>query len=328
MDKAYPGDDVVDAMGPDFYDGEQVLYNQNQPLPPQWAGVWNNFVLANDPTNNLDGLPWWKDFAAQHNKPLALPQWGLEVGGDNTYFIQAVHDWIYKHNVLFSIYYDTTGLTSAKLSPPTSYPNASALYLKLFGGSGSPVTPPPPSPTGSSPQSSNSANSGPQSSATSSINSSKSSTGATGSTAQASKKLSLPANIDINTVKSVEYELDGKLIATLTQKPFTYNIDESKLASGCHTILTIAHLTDGSIKKSTQSFCLYHTAGHKTNKWWWLLTVPFVGGGAAGIWLYLRKMKQHKQIIKDDNTNVIVPGQVSQPIIDSVDLNKDKVDLT
>jgi hypothetical protein len=69
---AYPGDDVVDIIGVDMYDG--------------WA--W-------DP-NALRALNYTRDMAIRHGKQMSIPEWGLyqEVNGDNPAFIHAMADWI------------------------------------------------------------------------------------------------------------------------------------------------------------------------------------------------------------------------------------------
>ncbi len=88
---AYPGDQWVDHIAVDFYDG---WYNQGfspggqQPSQAQRDAVWLDIL------NGPRGLIFWRDFAAQHHKQMSFPEWGVETwpysgdglihgGGDN-----------------------------------------------------------------------------------------------------------------------------------------------------------------------------------------------------------------------------------------------------
>src|SRR5262249_45825770 len=97
---AYPGDQWVDHIAIDFYDG---WYNQGfspggtQPSQAQRDAVWLDIL------NGPRGLIFWRDFAAQHHKQMSFPEWGVETwaysgdglihgGGDNASFIQRAYD--------------------------------------------------------------------------------------------------------------------------------------------------------------------------------------------------------------------------------------------
>lgn len=97
----YPGDDVVDVVGCDFYDAWSTKVRDN-------AGMQD--ALAPEAGPGLDDLV---AFASSHNKRFALPEWGLtsadEHGsGDNPFFIQAMYDFFYAHrkNLAFENYFD------------------------------------------------------------------------------------------------------------------------------------------------------------------------------------------------------------------------------
>ena len=60
----YPGDAYVDIVALDVYDEEWASY-------PGAAAEWNNMLTQ------ADGLDWLASFGATHNKPLAIPEWGL-----------------------------------------------------------------------------------------------------------------------------------------------------------------------------------------------------------------------------------------------------------
>lgn len=72
---AWPGDEYVDAAGPDIYD-------------------WNLDPAATSDTGEPNGIDAWIDFVVnEHNTPFAMPEWGLNVrdgGGDNPEFIQTI----------------------------------------------------------------------------------------------------------------------------------------------------------------------------------------------------------------------------------------------
>jgi len=89
---AYPGDKYVDIVGVDIYDYSWSWY----PAP---EGVSLNQARQNAvayAVNGPRGLAYWSNFALEHSKPLALPEWGLSWrydghgGGDNVRFVEAV----------------------------------------------------------------------------------------------------------------------------------------------------------------------------------------------------------------------------------------------
>jgi hypothetical protein len=170
MNLAYPGDDVVDVVGPDFYDGN---FNGPPPLPneypapcpkyePTTCGVtraqqlqaWASYYVKSDPAHFIYGLDWWAAFAQRHGKRVILGEWGLSQGGDDVFFLRQVRRWIDSHNVAYASYFDYDGRASqdlanlaagrSKLSPATvggqgrgsAYLKAPCAYLQEFGGAG------------------------------------------------------------------------------------------------------------------------------------------------------------------------------------------------
>jgi hypothetical protein len=73
----WPGDDYVDAAGPDYYDWD---------LDPQATGAGGAPI----------GIDEWVDFVVgEHGKPFVMPEWGLNTpngGGDDPAFIHQVFD--------------------------------------------------------------------------------------------------------------------------------------------------------------------------------------------------------------------------------------------
>lgn len=71
MRTVWPGDQYVDAAGPDYYD-----FNQNP----------DRSAASGEPI----GINTWVGFVAGKGKPLAVPEWALHTpdSGDNQAFIQ------------------------------------------------------------------------------------------------------------------------------------------------------------------------------------------------------------------------------------------------
>ena len=96
---AYPGDAYVDYVGLDVYD--QVWDVAQDP-----TDAWNSYLTEDN------GLRWLSSFAAQHHRPLAVPEWGLAIRsdghglGDDPAFVAHMSDWLATHHAAFSSYFD------------------------------------------------------------------------------------------------------------------------------------------------------------------------------------------------------------------------------
>jgi hypothetical protein len=104
---AYPGDAYVDYIGPDTYDSNWSIYPTSATITAAMQQqVWTGLATGDH------GLAWYVTFAAQHGKPLAIPEWGLWAvgsghgGGDDPAFIQNMHDWFFANPVAFGEYFD------------------------------------------------------------------------------------------------------------------------------------------------------------------------------------------------------------------------------
>ncbi len=127
--KSYPGDNYCDVVGVDWYN----MYPPNHDKK-QWDAQYMQKSGAGAPV----GLGAWKEFAEEHGKPLALPEWGQDWGegnktthsGDDPDYIKAVHDFCRTSNVE----YESTFNLGPKwnLNPTTHYPNSAALYRQLW----------------------------------------------------------------------------------------------------------------------------------------------------------------------------------------------------
>ncbi|BEP13261.1 hypothetical protein acdb102_15720 [Acidothermaceae bacterium B102] len=134
----YPGDAYVDIIGFDFYDYNWAVSATSQPTS------WNQKLAESNGVNAM------ASFAAAHGKRLSLPEWGLSYrcddnhdGGDDTYFIQAVHNWIASHNVAYESYFNADDSSCHKYSMTEgTFPKAASLYKSLWKNGTSSPTPP------------------------------------------------------------------------------------------------------------------------------------------------------------------------------------------
>jgi Big-like domain-containing protein len=224
IDRAWPGDDVVDVAGVDFFDGNYGYYDDSRPYSEQWAQIWDAVIVADNPPRNNYGLNWWARFNAEHgNKPFVLQTWGVNKGGDNTYLIQRVYEWLATHHVAYANYFDVGGV---RLSPPTRFPNSSALYKRLFGGDGSGVDLTPPSASITQP--------------------------ADGETVSGDVRVAAVAS-DATAVIKVDFLLNGALLGTDRTAPFELNWNTSGLVVGSsHFLKARAEDANGNVGKSAR----------------------------------------------------------------------------
>ena len=115
-ESAYPGDDVVNIIGMDFY------YNH------QWdsADGAKAFAWKRD---EKYGLAWHQAFAKLHRKPTAYAEWGISRNSDAAY-VQAASDWFKKYNIVYASYWNSNAAYRGKLSD-NQYPAVSDAYRKF-----------------------------------------------------------------------------------------------------------------------------------------------------------------------------------------------------
>lgn len=133
----WPGDDVVDVVGVDFYD-----------MWPSYTdeAIWTSQYMATDAGNSPRGIGAWLAFAKQHGKPLAFPEWGINWAEDastgpqdNPLFIQKMNDFFRANagtgagQVLYEIYYNINDV-KAQLHPVASNPKSADRYASLVWG--------------------------------------------------------------------------------------------------------------------------------------------------------------------------------------------------
>lgn len=96
----YPGDEYVDYIGVDAYDVDGRTYPKPDDCDAACADryaqeAWDKTIYGGE-----RGLRFWSEFAAQHDKQLSLPEWGVwdryddSGGDDNPAYIDKMADFI------------------------------------------------------------------------------------------------------------------------------------------------------------------------------------------------------------------------------------------
>jgi hypothetical protein len=126
-EQAYPGNAYVDYVGTDVYDNFW-----GTPFTP--AASWVHQL------SQQWGLGWLAGFAAEHNKPIAIPEWSDEYRtdghglGDDPLFISNMALWFATNNVAFANVwcYDSSSTYRNNLLDGT-FPKALAQFKASFG---------------------------------------------------------------------------------------------------------------------------------------------------------------------------------------------------
>ncbi|MFI7589548.1 hypothetical protein ACIB24_20980 [Spongisporangium articulatum] len=142
-EKYWPGGDYVDYVGIDVYDIS--WRNGSYPYPkgcdddacrlPRQQLAWDEIY------NGERGLGFWTEFAADHGKPVSLPEWAMwtrtedyNSGDDDPYFIDQMADYIENpaHNVAYQIYFDFLA-DNGPHRLQEDFPRGGARYRERFG---------------------------------------------------------------------------------------------------------------------------------------------------------------------------------------------------
>lgn len=142
----WPGGDAVDVIGVDWYN-----FWPHATTADELAAKFNQTDRYGAPV----GLEKWRQFAAQVDRPLAVPEWANSAvdadgsgGSDAPEFIAAIHSWFAQHagngggQLLYEIYFNVSDpgfkqrwyLFDGASNP--SQPRSAALYQSLFGLAG------------------------------------------------------------------------------------------------------------------------------------------------------------------------------------------------
>jgi hypothetical protein len=148
LEDYYPGDQYVDVIGLDVYDGVGQTVSSN-------ATRWNDLLngvngggwAAEKPesisgqTFKGYGLDWIAAFGKEHSKQVAIPEWGLfkttdqSGGGDDAYFVNQMAAWLKTNDTGPAIYWNYGG-GNMPLDIPNytsgATPNATAAFKTAF----------------------------------------------------------------------------------------------------------------------------------------------------------------------------------------------------
>lgn len=140
VENVYPGDGVVDIIGLDLYDGGYSPAGEIIRTTTQQRAVWNGF------RDQWDGLTGWRQLAFSHGKPLAYPEWGLQLwntgalysgGGDNALFIREMAAWMQDTATWMHALWEDPGMGVADPDDHprrlVAVPQARAAFLAAFG---------------------------------------------------------------------------------------------------------------------------------------------------------------------------------------------------
>ncbi|HEX5659831.1 MAG TPA: glycosyl hydrolase [Polyangiales bacterium] len=142
---AYPGDEYVDVFGVNAYDVSWVP--NSYPLPGTCSDECKRTRRETAWNDMMRGVYLTRDLAAAHDKPIAIPEWGLwdrsdgNGGGDNADYVARMHAFVNEpsNRVLYQVYFDIDYVDGAHQisnldGNQTLFPNAAAKYRELFGG--------------------------------------------------------------------------------------------------------------------------------------------------------------------------------------------------
>ena len=148
LENFYPGDNYVDEVASDAYDGVGGTITD--------AARWTDLLNGVDASGSTSvtpaaingqkfegyGLSWLNAFAKEHGKELGLPEWGLyssgsdDGGGDDAYFVTQMADWIQANATGPAIFWNYGGGTLPLDIPNYSTgdtPDATAAFKAAFG---------------------------------------------------------------------------------------------------------------------------------------------------------------------------------------------------
>jgi VCBS repeat-containing protein len=121
LNKLYPGDEFVDVVGVDAYNVARFS-GQDDPV-----SAWDYKL------NAPYGLEWFSDFAAEHGKPLALTEWGIDSDNFGSY-VDNLAEFARTNNVIYANYWNADARTNGNDTlTDGSKPATAAAIASEFG---------------------------------------------------------------------------------------------------------------------------------------------------------------------------------------------------
>jgi hypothetical protein len=147
LENFYPGDNYVDTVALDVYDGLGASTSDSARWDDLVNGVnvggWTAVKPESIGGNSFEGygLNWLAAFAQAHNKQVSIPEWGLDDasldsgGGDDSYFINQMSAWFKTNLTGPAIFWNYSGGTLPLDIPNDTSggtPDASAAFKSDF----------------------------------------------------------------------------------------------------------------------------------------------------------------------------------------------------
>jgi beta-mannanase len=123
VEQWYPGDAACDVISQDIF-----WYPQWSSTDPFEAFMWSRRADR--------GLDWMKNFAAQHNKPMAISEWGVTglQGDTGGVFIEEMKKWLDSNRVAYATYWNGTAASGYDGDLTLGrWPNTEATFKNVFG---------------------------------------------------------------------------------------------------------------------------------------------------------------------------------------------------
>jgi len=131
---AYPGDPYVSYIGVDAYDTADVYRHRHGRAAA--ARAWKQISKGDH------GLAFWSRFAADHGKPLVIPEWGVtagadgEGGGDDPAYIDHMFAFMTDpaNHVAYEQYFDaSSGFADHRIDGDTRFPRSRTAFDHWMG---------------------------------------------------------------------------------------------------------------------------------------------------------------------------------------------------
>jgi hypothetical protein len=156
IEDLYPGDNYVDVVALDVYDGIATKMTDTMRFTDLYNGTGSGGYVAESPEavngqsfkNDGYGLKWLAAFGKAHNKEISLPEWGLMSpslnagGGDDAYFMTQMANWIKTNVTGPAVFWNqgssdgsgtlTLDIPNYKEGQSSATPNATAAFKAAF----------------------------------------------------------------------------------------------------------------------------------------------------------------------------------------------------